>query len=907
MIEDRRFHATRSSACHTFDAILGHISVSIEIYGSSWSCMFIPTYEIHVDTMFPPWSLSGVTQLGLHFAMPRCHHAFLSGDALLIYGSDSVVHVDDLDRAFDDGASPTVIYVWGIPPPSFTFRASPYRHLVWGIPPLSFTFGASPHRHLRLGHPPTVTYVWGIPPVIYGIPLPLVRLKHPSIFTLFKASSYLYFVQGIPLLLARLGHPPIGIPLLLARLGHPPIVPLFRASPYCRFRLGHPPTFESSSSLFSFGVQSHHHHFLSLTFGVIIITIFSWRSEPPSLFSFGVQSHHHHFLSLTFGVIIITIFSWRSEPPSLFSFGVQSHHHRFSVLAFRAITIFSFGVQSHHFSVLAFRAITIFSFGVQSHHRFSVLAFRAITIFGFGVQSHHRFSVLAFRAITIFSFGVQSHHRFSVWRSEPSSSHHYFRFWRSEPSSLLSFGVQSHHYFKFWRSEPSLFSVLAFRAIIASQFWRSEPSLFSVLAFRAIIASQFWRSEPSLFLVLAFRAIIAFQFGVQSHHRAITIFSFGDQSHHRFSVLAFRAITIFKPSSLLAFGIHSHHYFRFRLPEPSPSSCLGLRSHYCHLVWASRAITVILLRLPEPLSLVLRVGLVIQSHNSWRSGPLALHILPSGFCIRPRLSSLRYPVLIAYSSRTPGWFDRYSSLTLISWAADGRLARAEECGGWQEATAGLLGKTGTGEKQKKEEKEKEAEDRLDPHLGQMFDLGIESLRFSPSLHGRAWLRWTHTTLTTTAVLVPTRALYNQSFSSKVPWISLFIVFTIIKIGSASTRRAPKEEHWFDANPKHRRRTHCPHGERSRVRPGKRGELLDVDPRRHAARTRRAFDLARVVPDSGGVTVGGRAIQRELGPLSSACVGDMRMATVRKGSSVSVGRPCGRAENAARAAAGFIPA
>ncbi|KAL6327901.1 hypothetical protein AAG906_027307 [Vitis piasezkii] len=41
--------------------------------------------------------------LGLHFAMLRCHHAFLPRDAPLIYGSDSVVHVDDLDRAFDDG------------------------------------------------------------------------------------------------------------------------------------------------------------------------------------------------------------------------------------------------------------------------------------------------------------------------------------------------------------------------------------------------------------------------------------------------------------------------------------------------------------------------------------------------------------------------------------------------------------------------------------------------------------------------------------------------------------------------------------------------------------------------------------------------------------------------------------
>ena len=46
----------------------------------------------------------------------------------------------------------------------------------------------------------------------------------------------------------------------------------------------------------------------------------------------------------------------------------------------------------------------------------------------------------------------------------------------------------------------------------------------------------------------------------------------------------------------------------------------------------------------------------------------------------------------------------------FSQAADGRLARAEECGGWQEATAGLLRKTGIeekGEKKKKEEEEVE--------------------------------------------------------------------------------------------------------------------------------------------------------------------------------------------------------
>ena len=45
------FHVTRFSTYHTSDAILGHIFVSIEIYISSWSCMLIPTYEIHIETM----------------------------------------------------------------------------------------------------------------------------------------------------------------------------------------------------------------------------------------------------------------------------------------------------------------------------------------------------------------------------------------------------------------------------------------------------------------------------------------------------------------------------------------------------------------------------------------------------------------------------------------------------------------------------------------------------------------------------------------------------------------------------------------------------------------------------------------------------------------------------------------
>ena len=36
---------------HTSDVILGHISLSVEIYRSSWSCMIISTYEICTETM----------------------------------------------------------------------------------------------------------------------------------------------------------------------------------------------------------------------------------------------------------------------------------------------------------------------------------------------------------------------------------------------------------------------------------------------------------------------------------------------------------------------------------------------------------------------------------------------------------------------------------------------------------------------------------------------------------------------------------------------------------------------------------------------------------------------------------------------------------------------------------------
>ena len=51
IFDDGWFDVVRFLAYSTSDSILGHISVSIEIYRFSWSCMIIPTYEIHAEMM----------------------------------------------------------------------------------------------------------------------------------------------------------------------------------------------------------------------------------------------------------------------------------------------------------------------------------------------------------------------------------------------------------------------------------------------------------------------------------------------------------------------------------------------------------------------------------------------------------------------------------------------------------------------------------------------------------------------------------------------------------------------------------------------------------------------------------------------------------------------------------------
>ncbi|RVW24479.1 hypothetical protein CK203_082106 [Vitis vinifera] len=482
-----------------------------------------------------------------------------------------------------------------------------------------------------------------------------------------------------------------------------------------------------SLSLLSFGVQSHHHFSVSAFRAVIGFQI----DVQSRVLGFGVQSRYH-FSASVFRAIITTSLS----------FGVQSRYH-FSVSVFRAIitTSLSFGVQSHHrfsdrhsespprfrrleslsllsltfrviiitsqfrrselssvfrstfrvaSSVSTFRVIIITSqfrrselssifrstFRVIS----SVSAFRVVITSQFDVQSHHHhFLVSAFRAIIDFQIDIQSrilsYHRFSDRHSE---SHPRFR--HSESLSLLS---------------------LTFRVIIiTSQFRRSElSSIFrstfrvpsSVSAFRVVITSQFdVQSHHHHFSVSAFRAIIDFQIDIQS-----PLLGFGVQSqpHPRFRrseslsllSLTFRVIIItsqFRRSELSSIFrsifrvISSVSAFRVVI-----TSQFDVQSHHHHFsVSAFRAIIGFQIDIQSR---------ILESALSSRVTTPGVHIhwlcasCLHGFALSLDFSSLRYPVFIVYSSRsphrvvpfgrilarTPGWCDNYSSLTLISWVA----------------------------------------------------------------------------------------------------------------------------------------------------------------------------------------------------------------------------------------------
>ena len=57
MFDDRWSHVARFSTYHTFDAILGHITVQDEIYRSWWSCVLILIHETYIGTMIYSLSL----------------------------------------------------------------------------------------------------------------------------------------------------------------------------------------------------------------------------------------------------------------------------------------------------------------------------------------------------------------------------------------------------------------------------------------------------------------------------------------------------------------------------------------------------------------------------------------------------------------------------------------------------------------------------------------------------------------------------------------------------------------------------------------------------------------------------------------------------------------------------------
>ena len=71
---------------HTFDAILGHIFLSVKICRSSWCHMILFTHEMHVKLivyccliMISQWSLSWAIQSGSPFLTFRYHYVSFFG------------------------------------------------------------------------------------------------------------------------------------------------------------------------------------------------------------------------------------------------------------------------------------------------------------------------------------------------------------------------------------------------------------------------------------------------------------------------------------------------------------------------------------------------------------------------------------------------------------------------------------------------------------------------------------------------------------------------------------------------------------------------------------------------------------------------------------------------------------
>ncbi|KAL6315203.1 hypothetical protein AAG906_037435 [Vitis piasezkii] len=130
----------------------------------------------------------------------------------------------------------------------------------------------------------------------------------------------------------------------------------------------------------------------------------------------------------------------------------------------------------------------------------------------------------------------------------------------------------------------------AFRAIIGFQIDIQSRILgFDV---QSRYHFSFRRSEPSSHLRWRSVILITFRFGVEPS----SLLGFGVQSHHRFrfgvepSSLSFWRS---EPSSLFSFGVQGHHYFQFWRSEPSPCFQFGVQSRYHFLVLAFRAVLLV--------------------------------------------------------------------------------------------------------------------------------------------------------------------------------------------------------------------------------------------------------------------------------------------------------------------------
>ena len=89
---------------HTFDAILGHISISDEVYWSSWSRAIISTYKVCDERMMfryfimiPQWSLFGAIQPYLLYIWCHTRAYFCSGwDLQILMELHAYPHLRDV-------------------------------------------------------------------------------------------------------------------------------------------------------------------------------------------------------------------------------------------------------------------------------------------------------------------------------------------------------------------------------------------------------------------------------------------------------------------------------------------------------------------------------------------------------------------------------------------------------------------------------------------------------------------------------------------------------------------------------------------------------------------------------------------------------------------------------------------